>query len=142
MFFQFFVRRHDLNLCTWNAAIDMSCMPMDDSEHSFHPTLLTGVWMCQIRVRTMNQGGRNSSKIACCFAEEWLDAWRQRLDDFVADWILRQTPAMQEAHATRSRELGLAQARPFWAGVYTDNFDFSFVGPELHAAGSRAFGST
>ena len=34
----------------------------------------------------------------CEFAEEWLDAWRRLSDAFVANWLPRQTSAMQPAY--------------------------------------------
>ena len=35
----------------------------------------------------MNMGSRPTSKIACQFAEEWLEAWRLQLDVFVLSWL-------------------------------------------------------
>ena len=63
----------------------------------------------------MTMGTRPASKIASSFSEEWLDAWRQQLDQWIAKakWVERQTKALQEALAMRARELGAAQARPY-----------------------------
>ena len=120
MFFQFFMRKSDL---PFNV--------------SYIIVKIEGeLWYVAVRNRTMNQGARNASKIACDFAEEWLDAWRREMDVYVAStWLPLQSDAMQSAYSQRHRALGHAQARPFWAAVYTDNFDFTYVGPEIAAFG-------
>jgi hypothetical protein len=92
-----------------------------------------------VRVLVMTQGARNSSKIACNFAEEWLDAWRRRMDVFVEVWITNQTTAFQNAYAKRVAQLGRDAARPFWGAVYTDNFDFTYIGAEMFAFGTSAW---
>ena len=121
MFFQFFVRASDLHLCVFKIV-----MMRDDR-----------LWLCAIRVRTMNQGGRNSSKVACGFAEEWVESWRVQMDAVVTEWVPRQTDEFQRFYNAVVELHGLAHARPFWACVYTDNFSFSFACPELHAAGAK-----
>lgn len=120
MFFQFFIRDEDLYTCVWYIIMSIDGV----------------LWLVAVRVRTMNMGGRNASKIACNFAEEWLDAWRLQMDDVVAVWLPKQKPAMQEAYERRKQELGLQQARPFWAAVYTDNFDCTFCASDLAAIGT------
>ena len=120
MFFQFFMREEDLPVNVWYIIARVAGV----------------LWYVAVRNRTMNQGARNASKIACEFAEEWLDAWRTEMDAYVADpWLPQQTAQLRRAYAERVELLGHAQARPFWAAVYTDNFDFSFVGPSLGAYG-------
>lgn len=120
MFFQFFIRRSDLYLCVWYTVMEID----------------GAVMFVAVRARTMNQGARNASKIACNFAEEWLEAWRLQMDEVVRGWIPLQKPAMIEAYEQRKSHLGEAQARPFWAAVYTDNFDFTFSASELAAVGT------
>ena len=119
MFFQFFVRDSELYLSTWYVV-----MMVDGA-----------LWLVAITARTMNMGSRTSSKIACNFAEEWLDAWRTQMDTVVKDWLPKQSKGMQDAYRDRLQKLGAHQARPFWAGVYTDNFDFTFCASELAARG-------
>ena len=119
-FFQYDVAEEDLPLCRWNTV-----------------DIIDGViWYIAYKVYTMNQGGRNASKVACRGNELWLDAWRRRMDAVVADWLPRQTAAMQAAYAKRLEVLGFAQARPFWAALYTDNFDITFCASELAAKGT------
>jgi hypothetical protein len=36
--------------------------------------------LCAVRNTTMNMGARPASKVACRFAEEWLEAWRRQMD--------------------------------------------------------------
>ena len=98
------------------------------------------IYFCAVRVSVVVMGARAASKICCRFAEEWLDAWRRRMDAFVeAEWLPRQTTELQEALAERRTALGHSQARPFWAAVYTDDFDHTFIGPELAARGALEF---
>ena len=119
MFWQFFVAQEDTHLTIFRLIV-----------------LIDGVrWVVHIIATSMNMGARNASKIACRFAEEWLDSWRVQMDGVVEQWLPQQTPAFQEAYAERRRCLGFEQARPFWAGVYTDNFDMMYVGATLAAAG-------
>ena len=120
MFFQFRVRRSDLYLCVWYLVLQRG----------------EELWFVAIRARTMNQGARNASKIACNFAEEWLEAWRLQMDEVVLGWLPLQQPAMIAAYESRKQLLGAPQARPFWAAVYTDNFDFTFSSSDLAAAGT------
>ena len=120
-FFQFFVSEEDVGLIVWYLVVSI------DGE----------LWLVVIKVRTMNQGARNSSKIACNFTEEWLDAWRRAVDVYVAEWLTKQTPAMQRAYDYRLNKLGFAQARPFWGAVYTDNFDMTFCDSLLAAHAMR-----
>jgi hypothetical protein len=117
-FFQYFVADEDLRLCRWNI--------VDEVEGE--------AWYIAYRVYTMNQGGRNSSKIACDGNEEWLDAWRRQVDAYVTDWLPKQTKALQLAYKARETKLGFNQARPYWAALYTDNFDFTFCASDLAAA--------
>ena len=84
----------------------------------------------------MNQGGRNSSKIACNGNEEWLDAWRRQVDISVIEWLPNQTAALQQAYQQRADKLGFEQARPFWAAFYTDNFNITFCSSDLAAIGT------
>ena len=37
----------------------------------------------------------------------------------------------------RAQDMGPDQAQLFWAGVYTDNNNFSFIGPELATFGIK-----
>ena len=120
MFFQFSVIDYELQLAVWHMVVRLACGRL---------------WLAAILVRTMNQGGRNASKIACDFAEEWLDAWRRQMDKIVAEWLPQQRPQFIAAYNARLHSLGLEQARPFWAGVYTDNFDTSFAASDLAAMG-------
>ena len=123
MFYQFFIREEDLYTCVWYI------MMMIDGK----------LWLVAVRVRTMNMGGRNASKIACNFAEEWLDCWRRQMDGVVEVWLPKQSKALQKAYAARKSKLGSHQARPFWAAVYTDNFDFSFCASDLAALGTMVW---
>ena len=118
-FFQFFISDEDRYLINWQLTIKRG----DD------------VWLAAVNARCMNQGARNSSKIACNFGEEWLDAWRRHMDAYVATWLPEQSVALHEAYAYRMDKYGMCQARPFWAAVYTDNFDFTFASSELAAHG-------
>ena len=120
MFFQFFVREEDLYTVVWYIIFEIDGV----------------LWLVAVRVRTMNMGGRNASKIACNFAEEWLDAWRRQMDAVVLVWLPKQTKELQDAYQRRKDELGFEQARPFWAAVYTDNFDFTFCASDLAAIGT------
>ena len=120
MFFQFFIREEDLYTCVWYIITK-------------HGQVLR---MTAVRVRTMNMGGRNASKIGCNFAEEWLDSWRIQMDDVTDIWLTKQSKALQEAYWSRRAQLGKEQARPFWAAVYTDNFDFTFCASDLAAIGT------
>ena len=122
-FFQYRVEWAELPLCRWNIVDTID----DTGEH----------WYVAYRVYTMNQGGRNSSKIACDGNEEWLDAWRRQVDAFVVEWMPRQTAALQEAYAERRQKLGHEQARPFWAACYTDNFDATFCSSILCAEATK-----
>ena len=122
-FFQYRVTSTELHLCRWNI-VDLIG---DTGEH----------WYIAYRVYTMNQGGRNSSKIACTGNEEWLDAWRRQVDIFVVEWLPLQTAAMQHAYSERRRQLGHEQARPFWAACYTDNFDATFCSSQLAAEATK-----
>lgn len=117
-FFQFFIWAGERWMCVWYLVIHV------DGE----------AWLVAVTAATMNMGARNSSKIACTFAEEWLDAWRRQVDIFVESWLPKQTAAFQCAYAQRRAALGHAQARPFWAGVYTDNYDATFMASDLAAA--------
>ena len=119
MFWQFFVAQEDIHLTIFRIIV-----------------LIAGVrWAVHIIATSMNMGARNASKIACRFAEEWLGSWRRQMDAYVEGWLPRQTSAFQAAYAQRLERLGFEQARPFWAGVYTDNFDMVYVGPDLAVAG-------
>ena len=49
---------------------------------------ISGVlWLCAAHNTTMNMDSQPASKIACRFAEEWLEAWRLKLDVFVLSWL-------------------------------------------------------
>ena len=122
-FFQYRVTSTELHLCRWNIVDFID----DTGEH----------WYIAYRVYTMNQGGRNSSKIACTGNEEWLDAWRRQVDIFVVEWLPHQTAAMQHAYSERRRQLGHEQARPFWAACYTDNFDATFCSSRTRRRGHQ-----
>ena len=121
MFFQFKVAIEDRPWCNWNTVARRE-------GHTFQ--------LC-IKVGTMNQGGRNSSKIACEMANPWLAAWATQMDAFVEGWLPNQLPPFREAYKQRRSKLGLIQARPFWGGVYTDNFEFDFMASDLAAEGFR-----
>ena len=120
MFFQFFIALEDQWLCVWYLVMRIDGV----------------LWLVAICGKTMNMGARNSSKIACNFAQEWLEAWSRKMDDFCEGWIPTQHSDFQHGYATRLAALGRVQARPFWAGVYTDNFDFSFMASQLAATGT------
>ena len=119
-FFQFFVALEDQWLCVWYLVMHIDGV----------------LWLVAICAKTMNMGSRNSSKIACNFAQEWLEAWSRKMDDFCEGWIPTQHPNFVRGYAERLAALGHVQARPFWAGVYTDNFDMSFMASTLAAAGT------
>ena len=119
-FFQWNVAEQELRLCRWNT------VDMIDGD----------LWYVAYKVFTMNQGGRNSSKIACNGNEEWLDAWRRQMDDIVRDWMPKQKPAFQQGYKQRLDKLGFQQARPFWAAFYTDNFNITFCASDLAASGT------
>ena len=119
-FFQFFIALEDQWLCVWYLVMRIDGV----------------LWLVAICAKTMNMGARNASKIACNFAQEWLEAWSRKMDDFCEGWIPTQHPDFQHGYATRLAALGRVQARPFWAGVYTDNFDLSFMASELAATGT------
>ena len=123
MFFQFRVAYTEARLVTWRLVMLINAI-------KYHVAVY--VW-------TMNQGGRNSSKNACEFAEEWLDAWRKLMDVEVEAWLPNQTPELREGYRIRRQALGKDQARPFWAAVYTDNFDMTFCSSDLFAIGARVW---
>ena len=94
------------------------------------------LWYCAITMNRMNMGWRPASQIASRFAEEWLDAWRTVMDRYVVStWLPKQPQQYRAAHRQRCLELGAAQARPFVAFVYTDNFNWTFIGDELAVVG-------
>jgi len=93
--------------------------------------------LCAVRNTTMNMGARPASKVACRFAEEWLDAWRRQMDRYVDTvWIHTKSAEYREALELRKRVLDdREQGRPYWAAVYTDNFEFTFQDARLMAKG-------
>ena len=87
------------------------------------------LWFCAVYYKVMTMGVRPSSKVACWFAEEFLEAWAQRLDTYVETvWLPRQTPALRECIRERVEKLGARQGRPWWARPFTDDFAWIYVG--------------
>ena len=93
-------------------------------------------WFCLLCERVANMGTRPMSKIACRFAEEFLDVWRLSFDAWIRDaWLPHQTHALQTLLSTRRQRWGPTQARPYWAAPFTDDFKFIFAAPDLGAKG-------
>jgi hypothetical protein len=129
MFFQFPLARSE----RWMSIFYLVCPFVNESG-------VTELWYCAVVNSKMNMGWRPASQIACRFAEEWLQAWRVAMDRFVArTWLQQQPAAYRKAHRERCRKLGSAQARPFGAFVYTDNFDFCYLGPVLATVGTATW---
>ena len=90
------------------------------------------LWLCAVGERVMNMGSRPASKIACRFAEEWTEVWRRHMDAFVAEWLPRQPTRLVDALERRRRALGAAQARPWYAEIYTDDNVKIFIDDPRH----------
>ena len=130
-FFQIWTANEQVWLCVFYAWVLLG-----------DPDGVKRIYFCAIRVSVVVMGARAASKICCRFAEEWLDAWRLRMDGWVGtDWLPRQSAELKEALAERQEALGVSQARPYWAAVYTDDFDFMLIGPEMLAQGALEFGA-
>ena len=61
------------------------------------------------------------------------------MDVEVEAWLPKQTPELRKGYRIRRQALGKDQARPFWAAVYTDNFDMTFCSSDLFAIGARVW---
>ena len=95
------------------------------------------LWYCACRDLVMTMGVRPSSKIACRFAEEFLEAFNKKLDLYVkTTWLPLQTQALQNALEWRRVNLGMEQARPYFNTPWTDDFKFTYCGAELGAEGT------
>ena len=100
------------------------------------------LWFVTIVATCMNMGSRNASKIAQSFTNEWLEAWARQLDVYVERvWLPKQPPALQDLLRERRQALGHADARPFHALGYTDNFFFEYLGPSSPPR-ARVYGGT
>ena len=115
MFFQFPVAPEEYWLCVQYAIFEIDGV----------------LWLCAVHNTTMNMGSRPASKIACRFAEEWLEAWRLQLDSYVLSWLETKSAAFRQVYAERLSAFGVGQARPYSAKVYTDNYDMLFIGVEM-----------
>jgi hypothetical protein len=102
-------------------------------------TKVTVLYLCALYWKVMLMGGRPASKIACRWAEPWLRVWRARMVPIVNAWLPKQTPALQTALEERRLVLGEQHATPFWADLFTDDFQFHFISPELMAPGMAAW---
>ena len=95
------------------------------------------LWFVLIIATCMNMGSRNASKIAQRFTDRLLEGFSQQLDKYVeAVWLPKQTPELRALLAERKAKLGANHARPFTTEGYTDDFEFTFIGPELTAMGN------
>ena len=90
------------------------------------------LWLCAVGEKVMNMGSRPSSKIACRFNEEWTDVWRRHMDVFVSMWLRRQPKRLVDALQRRRERLGAAQARPWYAELYTDDNIKIYIDNENH----------
>ena len=120
MFFQFYLAPEELWLSTFHMVLDTHDGPR------YHA----------VSERVTNMGTRPMSKIACRFSEEFLTAWRSKLDAYVAStWLPQQSSELKNLLAARRSRLGPSQARPYWAAPFTDDIVFAFVGIDLAVAG-------
>ena len=96
------------------------------------------LWFCAISEKVMSMGTSPASQIASRFSEEWLEVFRGRMDAYVESvWMIRQSNYVRHKYKQRRTKLGKAQARPYWAGSFTDDVDILTVHPDLTAAGAR-----
>ena len=138
MFFQFELAPEAERTCCFVVIVELAVVndngtPVLDANGE--PML--ELWFILIVATCMNMGSRNASKMAQRFTDRLLEGFALLLDKYVRDtWLPKQTPALQALIAERSEKMGPRQARPFTTSGYTDDYEHTFVGPELFAAGS------
>lgn len=59
------------------------------------------------------------------------------MDEHTPTWLHTRSPKLHAVMEERRLVLGTEQARAFWAGVFTDDFQFYFISTELAAIGAR-----
>lgn len=138
MFFQFEMSPEEDRTCSFQVVIELPRLNADgDEERDADGNRIMELWFVLIVATCMNMGSRNASKIAQRFTDRLLEGFSQELDVFVRDvWLQKQTPALQSLIAERSAKLGRRQARPYATAGYTDDYKFTYVGPELTAEGT------
>lgn len=124
MFYQFW-----MHACEYAWCMFLIVLPIVQEDGSEANRLCICYW------KVMNMGTRPSSKIACRFSERWLQRWRTNMDIQAAKWVRTRSPKLQSILEERRHVLGPSQARPFWAGVYTDDFQFYFISVDLAVIG-------
>ena len=139
MFFQFEVAPEDERLSNFLVLIEL---PNEDENGNIELDPVTGapvltVWLVLIVATCMNMGSRNASKIAQRFTDRILEGFSEHLDIYVREvWLKKQTKELQLLLQEREEKLGPRQARPYATSGYTDDYKFTYVGPELTAAGT------
>ena len=138
MFFQFEMSPEEERTCNFLVLVEL---PMRDTsgdvmlDKAGEPRM--ELWCVKIVATCMNMGSRNASKIAQRYTDRMLEAFSLQLDPYVEqEWLPKQTAAMRELYADRRSKLGKSQARPFATSGYTDDYQLTFVGPELAAVGT------